>query len=225
MTQRIDLMPASCRERFARRNRMRAWLAAYVLSAVAITVVTIGLKASCRPGADQIQLLDARAAISAQQSKEAARLRGEIRRIRSLVERHERIAWPVHISDVIAVVGQVAPPSVSIASLGVTPRQASGAQQQQRAAAAKDKGDSKPGSVLLVEIRGVAPNDAEIAQFVAGLESHPLFENVSLDYARRDDSGGVELREFGITCRVDAIKRYRFADAPESLGFEPEPAP
>jgi len=207
--QRIDLLPQACRERLRRRSIVRLWVGLYAGSALLLTVGTLAFRLSCRPSSTEMRLLDAQAELSAKHQEEARRVRARLESLQKLIARHERIAWPVHMSDIVAVVGGVAPQGVSLTSLGITPRQSanrnasSDGQGQQRS-------DSKPGDVLLVEIRGVASSDAQIASFVAGLEAHPLFARVALDYARREQRKDSRTREFGITCTVDARGRYVF---------------
>ncbi|RMD65761.1 MAG: hypothetical protein D6824_02055 [Planctomycetota bacterium] len=209
MTQRIDLLPHRCREKLRKRSVVRLWVGLYVGSALLLASSTIAFRLSCRPSATEIQLLDAQAALSARHQEEAKRVRVKLEALRRVIARHERIAWPVKMSDVVAVVGSVAPQGVSLTALGITPRQ-----NAQRTRTGNDsttkRNDSKPGDVLLVEIRGLASSDAHIASFVAGLEAHPLFARVALDYARREQRADSSTREFGITCVVDADRRYIF---------------
>ena len=49
-----------------------------------------------------------------------------------------------------------------------------------------------------------------MAQFVSGIDEHPLFSEVSMDYARFRDVDGVEAREFRVTLKIDMSARYEF---------------
>jgi len=223
VTQRINLMPAACKERFDKRNRLRVWITVYLGSIAIIGVATVGLRTTFRPSHEELAMLDARATLTATQNAQVARLTKEVTRVRALIDRHKRLAWPIAISDTIAIVGHSTPSGVSIKTLAVTPRK--DANNASKPAANSQAADSKPGSILLLEVRGVASSDAQIAQFVAGLESSPLFEGVTLDYARRAQASGADTRGFGITCRIDATRTYRFDHLSANADVDEEETP
>jgi Tfp pilus assembly protein PilN len=56
---------------------------------------------------------------------------------------------------------------------------------------------------LNVRLVGVAPNDLDLARFLAGLSTVPVFEQVALTYARDKLDGKHVLREFEVTFSID----------------------
>lgn len=73
--------------------------------------------------------------------------------------------------------------------------------------AAVKKGAEKPKQIfdrrLRVKILGVAPNNSDIAHFVAGLHAVPFFEQVSYVQSRDVYDAGHVLREFTVTFCVN----------------------
>jgi len=101
----------------------------------------------------------------------------------------------------------VTPESTSLKSLAISPRQE---RATARSRGAKAGPAEEPRRKLVVEIEGVAPTDGDMAAFVAGLEKHPLFLRVAVDYARKAELRGREAREFAVTCEIDLGSRYVF---------------
>ena len=61
---------------------------------------------------------------------------------------------------------------------------------------------------MYIEIAGIAPDDFDVASFVAGLQSHALFSSITVDYARKANVGVASAREFGVTCEIDLEANY-----------------
>lgn len=202
MTQIIDLMPETCRKRLGQRRLIRQWITVY---AATITLLIVGaslVRVMERARLAEVRVLRDKVQLDAGQATEAEKLRKSIERIQADIDRHARLSWPVRISDIVAAIGEMTPESVSLTSFSVTPR--------------SDRGRSRAGvdasKRLVIEIKGLAPDDLHMSNFVAGLETHPLFNKVAVDFSKKTSLRGFDAREFGLTCEIDASARYVFAD-------------
>ncbi len=87
--------------------------------------------------------------------------------------------------------------------------------------------DSKPTaerSRYVLTIRGVAPVDVTVANFIARLSSSDGFEQVHMGYARDLKFQGRLMREFLVTCQVDENwKPWESGQARTAAGLETRP--
>ena len=146
-------------------------------------------------------------------NEEMQGLLGEINDLEEVIRRYNVLAWPIRVSEVIDVLGTLTPEAVTLRSLAMTPREL-----RKRAAST---GEEHVESLLVVELEGVGPSDIEVAVMVSGLEAHPLFARVSLDYTRMGEVEEQIVREFRVTGVIDLDARYEFitAGAPEGDGL------
>lgn len=215
MTQMIDLMPESSRARVTQRRRARQWIVLYVTTIVgmAMSWALLGVAESrMRAGVFAQQ---AHLQMVSHQRTRAAEIRSRVARLLAEQARHDALVWPVRLGGVIESVGNVAPESVTLTRLSITPRQL----RRLGAAPSSGRGDAH----LAVEVRGVAMTDLDLATFLAGLEEHPLFSSVAVDYARETTVAARSAREFGVTCEIELSVRYRFEDgAPATAAVDEE---
>ncbi len=206
MTHLIDLMPESCRGRIRRRKATQRWIAAYAIvgGAVAILATTSHIAQASR--LSRVKALREAVQLDAGQRVEADKIEKQLSAIRHTIDRQARLASPVRVSDVIAVIGAVMPRSVSLTSLSVTPRVDRGPLRARSGSQQEARGE--PEGRLIVELTGVAPDDVHMANLVAGLESHPMFMRISIDHARKSVIRGTEGREFGLTCEIDLSAQF-----------------
>lgn len=205
----IDLTPESCRQSLRRRRRIQLWISSYIASCAVLVAVIAVLSIATQRANQRVNYLLQQVQLDANQQRQARALTAEIDRYESLIARHDRLAWPVHIGDIMRSVGHVAPPTVTLTSISVTPR-VSGNRGSRRASGAGTQFD-----VMYVEIAGIAPDDLDVASFVAGLQSHNLFTTITVDYARKAQLGATSAREFGLTCEIDLEANYVAADSGE----------
>jgi len=219
VTQRIDLMPESCRIKLGRKRQIRFWIAMYAVTAAVI----VSGNSLYEWSKGQIRLESAsiasQVALDAEQRIKAKELLDEIRQIEMSLDRNARIAWPIDISEVIAAIGSQTPDSVFLTKIAFTPRQE---RQSSRRAKADDGPTPLPRTRLQIECTGVAPNDRAMSELIAGLENHPLFERLAVEHVRPVLLEGAEVKEFGVTCEVDFYHRFRFE---EPVALSPEVLP
>lgn len=209
MSQLIDLMPENCRRKLGQRSEVRKWSAAYVALIAVVAVYTSLLTVMERSRLGEVRALRSQVQLDAGQRELAAALEKQIEQLEAGMRRHDLLAWPVRMGDVVTALGQATPDSVSLTSLNVTPRQERVAGRTRGA-----ETDERPeaGRRMVIEIKGHAPDDMHVASFVAGLEGHPLFRRIAVDYTRQTELRGNSAREFGLSCEIDASQRYTFVD-------------
>lgn len=209
MSRYADLMPMSCRLTLGRREHIRRW-----------TVIYCGALAVLLGGAwllyDAQESRRARRDALAQQARErwerneeAQRLLKETRELEDAISRYTRLAWPVRVCDAIDAIGTVLPADCALTTLAVTPRE----ENRRGRSARSEGGESGPRSVLVIEMEGIAPGDADAAAFVSGLADHRLFSRVALEYARGTKVRGLDARAFRVSCEVNLSERFVFTDA------------
>lgn len=218
MTQMIDFMPESSRARHVQRQRTRQWIVLYVTTIVGMALSWALLGVAERRMRAGVFAQQAHLQMVSHQRTRAAEIRSRVARLLAEQARHDALVWPVRLGGVIESVGEVVPETVTLTSLSITPRQL----RRLGAMPSRANDDSR----LAVEIRGVALTDLDLATFLAGIEEHPLFSSVAVDFARETTVAEQPVREFGVTCEIELSVRYRFEDgAPASAAQSPGDAP
>ena len=114
-----------------------------------------------------------------------------------------RIGRPVEATRLVTTLDEVMPRDMALLELTVdteeAPRLPAGtlaarAQQRQR----KDGRDSGE-SHLRLRLRGVAPTDVDLAEFLRMVTARPFFRNVELLYSHERPQGGRIMREFEVS--------------------------
>ena len=209
----VDLMPASCRETLGRRRRVRVWVGVY--GCVMLLVGAMYWGAVSGQGTLQMEVVELRAERDERllRNEEAQALLGEIRELEGVIRRYNKLAWPIRVTEVVDVLGTLTPDAVTLRSMAMTPREL-----RKRGTKA---GEEDLETLLIVEIEGVGPSDTEVAVMVSGMEAHPLFESVSLDFTRTAEVDERSIREFRVTGVIDLRARYEFVAAapPEGGGL------
>jgi len=208
MSRLVDLTPPSCRRRLRRRRAVRQWITGYaaVGLALATSILTLGLVRQSVEA--RVEQLERQVELDETQQRHASLLRRKIKAHEARIARHDRLAWPVDIATLIAAIGEVTPERVALTSLAVQPKQ----DRSTRTARGRTAPHANSG-MLVIEVRGMAREDMDIAEFVAGLEGQRLFDSVTVDYARSGERAELPVREFGLTCTVDLAPRYELVQA------------
>jgi len=221
MSGQIDLIPASCRAALGRRARVRGWICAYSGAVLVLGAAFMVVRAGEPRLAVEKSRLEAEVQQKWLQNAEVQRLVGSINELSGHIARYDRLAWPVRISDVIAALGEQIPDSLTLTSLTLTPRHEGGRVVRSKPKpGAKATEEPAARSVLAVEIEGIAPDDFALALFVSGIEAHPLFKSVALDYARSRVVDGRESRGFRVTSEIDLSVQYAFIEPVSAGGAE-----
>lgn len=217
MRGRYDLMPESCRTLFNRRRRVRRWIVSYAMACVLLGTTVAGLVVSNASKQQERDALAAQVEVHWMRNEEARALLEEIRDLESSIARFNRLAWPVRVSDAIGVIESIVPPSTTLTSLTLVPRE----ERVRPGKRHKGEGEPEPPKTFLaIEIEGFAIDDLDVAQAVRSLEEHRMFSKVNLDFARSRDVDGIDARAFRLSCEIDLSMRYRFVDASGDEVFE-----
>lgn len=203
MTHTIDLMPAACRSRIRTANSRKRTFWLFVGTGSLLLAWSLLLHGTNVAKRAELSSLRNKEQHDQALAKELAQVNEEIAALSQEIARYATLSLPVQFSDVISALGEVAPESSSLTSLTISPRLERGA-----------KGATRVPGTLVVEFSGLAPTDLEVATLVAGLESRPLFDRVTIDRSRPTDAGGAEAREFGVSCEIDLIRRRMLTAAP-----------
>lgn len=213
----IDLIPASFRAGQRARRRVRSWVSAYLLAASGVGGTHFVVNAGRSQALAERELLAQQLQLEWDRNKEAQRLLGEIHAVEAAITRYDRLAAAVSASNVVGTIGGLLPRTVSLTALTLTPRTEKVATKPSQAAH-RGAGPAKPQvvtlSYLVVEMEGIAPSDADLAQLVAALEGSGLFGSVGMDFARSATIDGIPGRAFRVSARVDFQRHYTFRADP-----------
>lgn len=213
----MDLMPAACRSRLRGRSASRRWMAAYISIASVGVLGVLGLRVAGAAASGKLRMLERDAERNADFAREAQSLDTRIQRVASQIDQRSRIAWPIPLSDVLALIADALPEPVALTSLVVTPRLEAQAPPSASGTSAGGAPNGSPVAAALpqtpvgitVEMTGLAPTDQEVAGLLAGLEDRGLFQRVTMDHARSAPLGAMTVREFGLTCEIDLLPHRR----------------
>lgn len=207
MIPRIDLIPESSRRRLGKRRQIHLWASWMAAVVMLMTISTAALTIAEQRTLQEVTALRKLVQLDADQQRQAQLIQSDLDRLTVRIARHDRLAWPIGLGQVIRALGEVTPATITLKSIAATPRAASGKNSSRRAG-----GADRSYEVMYLEVAGVALDDIDVSQFVNGIESHPIFSGIVLDYARTTTLGERTLREFGLTCEIDLTARYSVAE-------------
>ena len=211
MTKSINLMPERCRETLGRRRMIRSWVIFYVSTLVLIWAGFFVSRAGRGSQVSERAALSAQVQLNWSRNETAQKLIAEIKQAEDHIQRYNDLAWPVRVSEVVTELASVTPDAVTLTTLTLTPREETWREKPANGKKGKDVTRSR--TLLLIELEGIVLNDMEAASMVSGLDVHPLFESVVLDFSRPHTVDGTDARAFRLTSRIDMSKRYSFVDA------------
>ena len=129
---------------------------------------------------------------------------------------YRQLALPINYSQVSGTVAALTPDDVFLDELEVRTEQlrekrvvgVSNADRGGRKRNAKPQTIVETRTIITVDIRGIAPNDVAIANFVGQLAASDLFQNVKMVYSRQGKIGNAITREFYISMHIPLDKDY-----------------
>ncbi|MEM8783525.1 MAG: hypothetical protein AAGE65_11810 [Planctomycetota bacterium] len=211
----INFLPQSYRDRLSRRVR-------HVREAVAVLTAVIVLGVWWAYDANE--LIELRGASRFAEDRLAAALSTEQivneleqRRTKLVDQRRlqREISVPIRHHQIVRVLGGLFPESVTLTRLAlendrpepkpyVEPsadadrdnQPSFGSREQARTATTET-------DRVLVELEGLAPDDIAVAEVIAALSGHPLFDGVKLHASKYLETRGVAARSFRITGQID----------------------
>lgn len=209
MTQIVDLMPESCRVRLGRRAWVRGWIVRYVVAATVLGVAIVGTEIREQTKQARVASLQEQVDFSVEQKKKADELQAQIVSYDRALDQHDALALPLPVGVALRTLASCTPESVTFTSLIMLPK------------TVRERGvkPGEPGTEnrwMLFELRGVAPSDTDLAQFLAQLEANTVFSRATIDYTTQKDIHGVDAREFGITCEIALEREFVLAEGGDS---------
>lgn len=213
----INFLPESFYR--ARARRQRVWRHALMLALVAAGLVGWGVMgdrslAGLREHASQIEI-EGNAA--REQVKEVVRLQGEFQKLTRTLTVQRDVALPVSCSTLMATITHLMPKDVVLSDLNMDAGKPTPPQREPEADK-KGKKSAKKGAapvappktnVMRIELKGLSPDDARIADLVGRLTDCPAFTNVKLEYARAAEIEGMTGRQFRVSLAVRLDRDYR----------------
>jgi hypothetical protein len=184
-----------------RRQRRMVVLQAWVTLAI-VTGLALWLTLARR------NVLHAEAALSAfevqilQTATEKRQLDEQLQMKAQLEQREQVVAslgFPVEMSRLLRTLDVIMPREMSLKDITCTTEELQVASQGAALGQALPQEKPRLDRRLKVRLIGVAPDDVDLANFLAGLTNYPFFENISLLKADGVMSGGHAMREFEVT--------------------------
>jgi hypothetical protein len=185
-----------------RRQRRRVALQGW-LTLVIVTGLGLWLTLARRNVANADAALSAYEVQILQTETERRQLEEQLRIKGQLEQREEVVAslgFPVEMSRLLRTLDVIMPREMSLKDITCTTEEHPVVAQGAAAAQARPA-DERPqmDRRLKVKLVGVAPNDVDLANFLAGLTNYPFFEQVALARADGIVDGGHAMREFEVS--------------------------
>jgi len=202
----IDFLPERIRRQ--RASRARHIRQGYLLALLAAGLAGLGLVRAhgIRQARAELGLLRGRAANAQSQLAMRRSLEAELKDLLIKKRIDERLGSRANVLAVLSELQEVLPPSMSLTGLDVetvSVRVKPAAQPAgQRGAIAGVHQTARDESRVRVTLTGLAPTDVDVANFIGQLSASPLFEDVSMSYARNVEFRGRSAREFKAGCLV-----------------------
>ncbi len=136
---------------------------------------------------------------------------------------YRQLALPINFSQVSGTVAALTPEDVFLEELEVRTEQlrekrvvaVANADRRGRRRNAKPQTIVETRTIITVDIRGIAPSDVAIANFVGQLAACDLFQNVKMVYSRQGKIGNAITRQFYISMHIPLDKDYEPREAQE----------
>lgn len=204
----MNLLPEPTRLKIAARRSVTRWVGLYAASGALLVLITLALRIQQASVHADTQRLEREATLDAEATARLTALQSEIEQLSRTISFNARLALPVLTSDLLAVIAEALPPTMTLNNIAVTPSFAS-------APPSPNETPMPPSPVtLLVEVSGIARSDLDVASLVATLDQHPLFDRATLEHSRSRDLNGLAVREFALSLEVNLAVRSPIASAP-----------
>lgn len=231
----INFLPQSYRDRLRRRVRR-------IREVFAVVGVLIGLGVWWAYDANE--LLELKGAARFAEDRLNSALSTE-QRVKQLEERRDKlvdqrrlqreISVPIRHHQIVRVLGEICPDSVALTRLSlvndrpepkayVEPSQGTGRNQPSFGSQDRTEPKKSQPDRVLVELEGLAPDDIAVAEVIAELSSHPLFDHVKLHTSKYLETRGVAARSFRMTGEIDLSRNIVWLEAEPDQQFANEPA-
>ena len=200
----VDLLPDSIRT----RSEAGMVIGRYITIAIVVVIALVALSTHAHIRLEQIRSDYEAAEEKSRQvlavEAEAKRLRNALSEIAQSLKEYDRIAPPLRMVDLQALIISQFPPSMTLESLDMRVEHGPPAFDPRL----KETKNAKPVRELRAELTGFARSDLDVSELVKRLDSLELLSGVALDYSRSRMIRERQAREFRVSFRVDLERTY-----------------
>ncbi len=210
----INFLPETFRRQMEMRRRKYRHMLLLALFAVCLVgwgVVERGRNIGPR---DYALSLEQQVKAAREQMSELVKLRTEQQLLLRQVELQRELSQPITHTQVIAVLSQILPPSVTLTDLQVSthrppPQPLEDPGKKKRTSSRKTTTTTDPvEDYLQIELQAVAPDDLTVANVIGDLADHKLFEQVTMKYSRPTQRQEIDARQFRLSMRVRLDRKF-----------------
>ena len=206
----IDFLPERIRIQRTRRRRVIRLIYLVVICAGTLVLLALSRQRLVRKAQADVALLSERC--EAMQSQLDLRRSLEKEQADLLIKKRidDELGRRVGALDILAELGRLLPDNMGLLSLSMKPvsfrvpvapvREEHNSPRAVTAAQARNK--SVAATRVELYLKGIAPNDVSIANFIGQLSASPLFEDVGMTYAKNTKIKNRLAREFSVNCFV-----------------------
>ena len=159
--------------------------------------------------------LDVQVDTAERQLEQVTRLRKEHKALVHQIHLRYELAMPVEHTQVLALISDRMPKDLGLLSVEMTTHRPKPLTREQIEADQDKKHRRKklikapvsPRDEIDIQLRGVAPEDAVLTDFVERIEASGLFSNVRIHSSLPGEFGDLKVREFSLSLRVPLNRR------------------
>jgi Tfp pilus assembly protein PilN len=204
----VNLLPLAVVEAQLRRRQLRRCLWMLGLAAAVGIVWWQAAAMQIRPLRAAAQTTTRQLDGQRQIEQELARRQTSHAGLRAAENLEAQLAEPVAPTAIIALLGQLIPERVALTKLTLEMCPLPEASPPKGGAAPAASAKPTEPRPLLMELTGVARNDADVARCISRLSEHPLFNNVKLAKSRQALDGGPPRVVFTIALEVPVHRQF-----------------
>ena len=218
MYEQMNLLPQWYTQQQRRRRSRNHQIALIVVMALAMGVMWHTAARHRSRLVQSRELLAGQRAEVDQQIDRMTQLQVRKQQLSRQVGIYRQLYLPISYSQIAGTLASLTPESVTLSELEIrtktdTATQASsgqGPRRGQKHAATSSSADLA--GAIRITAQGTAPSDAEIADFVALLSEHGLFQNVKIRYSKKTRVREVSARRFALAIDVPLDRNYASDD-------------
>jgi len=204
----IDFLPEHIRAQRVRRRRLIRGVNLLVLCAVGLAALGYTRHESIQQARAEVDALAGRSATMRAQLAQRAELERQLGEMHVIERIDAQLGTRVNALDVLAELSKLMPDSISLTTMNLetidvrVPLDSAYAQAGARPVEAGRQTRTRTVKRVRLVIVGMAPTDVDVANFIGQLSASPLFEEVTMGYARNKTFRRREAREFQASCYV-----------------------
>ena len=224
MYEQMNLLPQWYAQQQRRRRGRKRQIALIVVMALAMGVMWHNAARHRRQLVQNRDLLTSQQAELDQQIDRMTQLEARKQQLSRQVGVFRQLYLPISYSQIAGTLASLTPESVTLSELQIrtTPDAATQSSPSHRPRRGQKHAETasapaKNVSSIRITAQGTAPSDTEIADFVALLSEHGLFQNVKMHYSKKTRVREVSARSFALAIDVPLDRNYASDDQAEEV--------